>query len=320
MEPFYSKANQLKFAQPNCLKYLILDFYGGKEEVKKNLLSSCTQLQKFGCHVNGNSEIDFVSQCIRQNSESLKCIEIWKHDTEVDEMSIFKLATAINECQQLEELSLEYGESLSTNYLLPGNLKKLHIFKYGDLKIEDMKVLVDTCSKLEDMFLELFGCCEDLESNLEDSTCRHFDKIISTIVESSLSDTLVNLSLCMDRIVIDEKQFEAKILKIGQMKKLKIIEIYDVCEDDHSHRSKVKEIIRKTLPHLTIVERREVFDDYEARTKISLAHNFFIPADPYAKFSNEYRYEDGFSGFCANPGFWEIPCSRLSMFPDAVDE
>ena len=71
---------------------------------------------------------------------------------------------------------------------------------------------------------------------------------------------------------------------------------------------------------MTIVDRREVCDKYEARTKISLAHNFFVPADPHAKFSDEYKYGWvggwDFSGFSANPGFWEIPCSRLSMFPD----
>ena len=163
------------------------------------------------------------------------------------------------------------------------------------------------------MFLGIYDCCDSLEEELEDSTCHHFDQVISTIVGSSLSDTLVNLSLEMDRIVIDEEQFNAKSLKLGQMKKLKNIHIFDFCEDDDSHKSKVKEIIRKNLPHLTIVQRREVSDDYESRTKISLAHKFFPPADPHAKFSDEYR---NFSGFCTNPGFWEIPCSRLSMFPD----
>ena len=68
----------MHFAQPNCLKYLKLHFYTRQEnenEVKKNILSSCTQLEKFGCLFN-ESQVDIISRCITQNSESLKCIEI----------------------------------------------------------------------------------------------------------------------------------------------------------------------------------------------------------------------------------------------------
>ena len=310
MEPFYSKANQLHFAQPNCLKYLILSFFGGQEEVKKNLLNSCTQLEKFGCYFK-KSEVDIVSQCIRLNSESLKCLEISVELDKTDEMSFFKLATAISECQQLEELSLLIDGQPLTYHFLPGNLKKLHLSHDGKLKIEDMKVLVGTCSKLEDMFLFIFSCCDSFRTDkLEDSTCRQFDDVLSTIVESSLSDTLVNLSLVMGRIVIDEKQFYAKILRLGQMKKLKNIVIFDCCEGDDSHRSKVKEMISKNLPHLTVVDLSEGPDDCQARLKMLRAHNIFRPANPYAKFSDGYRREEGLSGF------WEIPCSRLSMFPD----
>merc|ERR1712156_1021190 len=133
------------------------------------------------------------------------------------------------------------------------------------------------------MFLAI-SCCDSYRTDkLEESTCRHFEEVLFTIVDSPLSNSLVNLSLSMPRIVIDEKQFEAKVLKLGQMKKLKNIEIFDVCKDVDSHKSKVKEIIRKKLPHLTFVDMMEVSHDYEARTKISNAHNFFHPADPYAK-------------------------------------
>ena len=132
MEPFYSKANQLHFAQPNCLKYLNLDFSQknpAQKEVRKNLLSSCTQLEKFGCDFIEKSEVDFVSQCIRVNSESLKCLNIYANIEKTDEMSFFKLATAINKCHQLQELSLFAGEALTYNLLkiLPRNLKKLEI-------------------------------------------------------------------------------------------------------------------------------------------------------------------------------------------------
>ena len=314
MEPFYSKANQLHFAQPNCLKYLNLNFFQDQKEVRKNLLFSCTQLEKFGCINIQESEVDIVSMCIRLNSESLKCLLINAGYDTRDETSFFKLATAINKCQQLEELSFAFNIAKPSTYnLLPGNLKKLHL-SFRKFRIEDMKVLVDKCSTLEDMFLAI-SCCDSFGTDkLEDSTCRHFEEALFTIVDSPLSDTLVNLSLSMPRIVIDEEQFNAKVHKLGQMKKLKNIEIYDFCEDDDSHKSKVKEIIRKKLPHLTFVDWME--HDYEARTKISLAHDFFYPADPYAKFSDEFSDEERFSGVYSNPGFWEIPCRRLGMFPD----
>ena len=139
------KADQLYFAQPNGLKYLNLGFIQeNPKEVKKNLMSSCTQLEKFGCDFIYESEVDVVSQCIRQNSESLKCVEIYANLDKSDaDVSFVKLATAINKCQQLEELSLHatlYPEDPASTYnlckILPQNLKKLqHSFS----KIEDFK-------------------------------------------------------------------------------------------------------------------------------------------------------------------------------------
>ena len=84
------------------------------------------------------------------------------------------------------------------------------------MKFEDLKVLVDRCSKLEDLFFDIQDCCKQPydEYHVENSTCRHFDEAISIIAESSLSDTLVNLSLTMERINVHE-QFDATTLKLG---------------------------------------------------------------------------------------------------------
>ena len=66
---------------------------------------------------------------------------------------------------------------------------------------------------------------------------------------------------------------------------------------------------------MTIVNRYEEPWTSHSIHKISVAHNFFNQADPYAKFTDEHNW-DGFSGFCENPGFWGIPCRRLSLIPD----
>ena len=273
------KADQLHFAQPNCLKYLNLNSLRDQTEVRRNLLSSCTQLQKLGCDFD-KSEVDVVSQCIRFNSKTLKCLKIFVNLDKLDEMSVFKLATAINKCQQLEELSLEDGEP-STYNLPPQNLKKLHLWHDGKFKVEDIKVLVDTCSKLEDMFLEMFDCCEDfLKSNkkLEDSTCCHFAEIISTIAESSLSETLVNLGYQYGGKIDDYEQFDTKCLEFG--KKMKRLEKIYLPDFHWTSGKEGKNILRKTLPHLTIVE-------------------------------NRYFGRKNFSG---DSGLWEISCNRLSLF------
>merc|ERR1712156_1267220 len=99
---------------------------------------------------------------------------------------------------------------------LPQNLKKIYLGH--SWQIEELKVLVATCGQLEDLFLHLGNCCED-------STCRHFDEVITILVGSSLSDTLVNLSLNVLRINVHE-QFGSKCLEFGKMKKLKKIELY----------------------------------------------------------------------------------------------
>jgi len=92
-------------------------------------------------------------------------------------------------------------------------------------------------------------------------------------------------------------------------------------DEEESQMPKAREIIGRNLPHLTIVDtkKEEGSSTATSRYKISLADNFFTPADPYANFSVEFNCI-GFSGFCENPGFWGIPCSRLSLFPDKDDE
>ena len=68
---------------------------------------------------------------------------------------------------------------------LPQNLKKNYLVGRG-LQIEELKVLVATCSQLEDLFLHLGYC-----SCFDNSTCRHFDEVITILFDSSLSDTLI---------------------------------------------------------------------------------------------------------------------------------
>ena len=67
------------------------------------------------------------------------------------------------------------------------------------------------------------------------------------------------------------------------MKKLKKMKI-----DMPEVQREINVLLRKNLPHLTIIE------DWE-QDKI------FTPADPYAKFSPD-------------SGFWEISCKPVSLF------
>ena len=90
----------------------------------------------------------------------------------------------------------------------------------------------------------------------------------------------------MDKINVHE-QFGAKCFELGEMKKLKKIEI-DVPEEIRN--------FRENLLHLTIVE------DWH-HLNFSRHHlNFSLPADPFKKFSS-------------NLGFWEISCKPV---PDPV--
>ena len=69
--------DSLYFAQQTSLKYLILNFYSDvnhQREVRKNILASCTQLEKLSCHsIITENDVNDILQCIEQNSESLKC-------------------------------------------------------------------------------------------------------------------------------------------------------------------------------------------------------------------------------------------------------
>ena len=101
----------------------------------------------------------------------------------------------------------------------------------------------------------------------------------------------------MDKINVHE-QFGAKCFELGEMKKLKKIEIFVYTYDDRMQED-INNILRKNLPDLTIVQDRQ-------------KENFFVPAYPYAK-------QDSFSGF------WEICCNRFksdgqSEFDDEKDE
>ena len=266
LEKFFTK-EKMHFAQPNCVRYLKLGFLSyqnkGKEvkEMKKSLLSSCTQLEKFECHFDA-SEVDDISQCIRQNSESLKCVEIncCMYKVGPNDMSFLKLATAISKCKQSEKLSLSLGSPSNYNLCqyLPQNLRKLNL---GDrcLKFDDLKILVERCSKLEELFFEITLCCLpftfDFYHQAKGYPCRHFDKAISIIAGSSLCRTLVHLEMRMDMIHV-HKQFDATILKLGQMKKLKTIELSDSFFED-SPVPKAYQIIKKLLPHLIISENPE---------------------------------------------------------------
>ena len=199
----------LNFAKPNSLKYLVLKI---QNDVMKNILASCTRLEKLGCRVTyeGDDMANEMPQYIRQNKESLKCLQLEYIPLNILDplgMRSARLVDSINECNQLEELDFQWFESHNYNLCknLPQNLKKLQLnFR---IELEDFKVLVVRCNKLEDLFFNI-QCCYN-------STCRHIDELISIIVGSSLSDTLINLSLSMNRIVIDEKQFDAQILKLG---------------------------------------------------------------------------------------------------------
>jgi len=269
--------DSVHFTQQKSLKYLILNIYryGQGREVKKNLLASCTQLEKLSCRIIFKDDLDDIFQCMEQNSESLKCLELEGINISNSDdllLTTAKFSIAINKCNKLEELCLydwhfEMGK-MDVIKNLPQNLQKVYL---GPFKIDELKVLVGTCSQLEDLTL-ILNCCED-------SICHHFDEVIAILVGSSLSDTLVNLSLCMRRINVHE-EFVSKCLKLGRMKKLKILEIY-------SRNEEAKNILRKNLPHFTIVEDRG-------------QENFFMPADPYAKHEPEQ-------------GFWEIGCNGFGL-------
>ena len=271
---------------------------GQRLEVKKNLLVSCNQLEKLSCQsVTSERDLDDIFYCIRQNSESLKCLEFADLD-EVQSLEWMMLnwtqfTTAFKKCNKLEELRLDglifalknwslFRFDPHYNFIdllkcLPQNLKKISL---GWLKIEELKVLVARCSKLEDLFINGICCCENSE-------CPHFDEIISIIVGSSLSDTLVHLSLKMCWINVHD-QFGAKCLELRQMKALKKIEINEMYGwVDLDKEEKFKDMLRKNLPHVTIVEDRQ-------------KENFLTPADPYAKHGK-------------SSGLWEISCNKLSL-------
>ena len=266
--------DQLLLDQPNSLKYLNYQQpYDVVYNNKNNLLTFCTQLEKLACYISKFDNND-ISQCIKQNIESLKCLQI--HCCDMDEKDTIKLVAAINDCKQLEELSFFGAYHFFKNNILlknlPGNLKKLYL--NNTLKIEDLKVVVAKCRTLEDLFCSI-DCCRN-------STCHHLDQAISIIVGSPLSDTLVNLSL--KKLIGDfqvHEQFHAKCLELGQMKKLKKIEI----KIKGTEQKKVKDLLRKNLPHLTIVEDRK-------------KDNFLTPADPGPQ------------------GLWEKSCNPVKFFPD----
>jgi len=268
------------FAHQKSLKYLALDFNYYSREMQKNLLPSCTQLEKLSCIDINERDLDNVFQCIEQNSESLKCLNL-AGEFDLDENMVDKLTTAINNCNKLVEFRIDFYYDLDVFQFydlvknLPQNLKKLCL---GDtcLHVEDLKLLVVTCIKLEDLFLNINCFC-----NRANPTCHHFDEVISIIVESPLSETLVNLSLMKMKDMDVHEQIGAKCLELGQMKKLKKIEI--LCEK----QKEVKDMLRENLPNLTIVEDRQ-------------QENFFTPADPYGKYDR-------------SSGFWEINCNQLKL-------
>lgn len=242
--------DSVHFTQQKSLKYLILDFHPQNgREVKKNLLASCTQLEKLSCHhIKYENDLDDIFQCIEQNSGSLKCLQLRMNNFNLD-VNTTKFPTAISKCNKLEELGLRNWDfeidRMNVMKNLPQNLKKLYIYTLP-LTIEELKVLVATCRQLEELFLFL-NCCED-------STCHHFDEVITILVGSSLSGTLVNLSLIMERINVHE-QFSSKCLELAKMKQLKKIELISKGEEEfHSGENEAKDILRKNLPHLTIVE------------------------------------------------------------------
>ena len=108
--------NSLQFTKQSTVKYLILDLHlpgseSQKLEVMKNLLASCSQLEKLSCQdISSESDLDDIFQCIRQNSESLKCFEIADlHEIENENWMMLnwtKFTTAFKKCNNLEELRL----------------------------------------------------------------------------------------------------------------------------------------------------------------------------------------------------------------------
>ena len=275
------------FLQQNSLKYLILggsNAFLSQRIVKNDLMASCTQLEKLSCTYISENELDDVLKCIVQNGKSLKCLKISVTERiEFFDKRATRFSTAISSCKKLDKLWINFGIKYNILDLmknLPQDLKKLC---FGWLDIREIKVLVVTCSKLEDLFLNI-SCCDR-------SKCHHFEQVISIIAESSLSDTLVNLSLRMkwNKEVRSNEKFVAKCLKLGQMRKLKKIEIigFQVLHLEIPIFETEKDALRKKLPDLTIVENRRQED-------------FLIPADPYAKHDSK-------------SGFWEISCNQPSM-------
>ena len=102
----------MKLAQANSLKYLNISYVD--VNVMKHLLASCTQLEILFCKI-ADINIDDLSQCIRQNSESLKSLQIIMLQLRTFNEAKVKLATAISNCLQLEEVSIEMpGMSVQT--------------------------------------------------------------------------------------------------------------------------------------------------------------------------------------------------------------
>jgi len=239
------------------------------------------------CRDIDEGDLDDIVQCLGQNGESLKCLDIITGDCfDLDENNKTKLATAINKCNKLEELhffTMEMNTYMDLMRNLPQNIKKICLGNIiltwpapSGLKVEEFKVLVATCNKLEDLFITMHCSCTEI------STCHHFDEIISIIAGSSLSDTLINLSLTTNHINVHE-QFGAKCLELGQMKKLKKIEIeIGSYWNEETEHKQVNDVFRKNVPHLTIVQNRQ-------------QENFFTP---YAKHDKS----------C---GFWEVTCKNL---------
>ena len=112
LEGAHILGDSLDFAQPNSLKYLNFDFSVYPGVVMRNILASCTQLKKLGCDKINIDHADDISECIGQNSENLKCLQIHFEANRnygllsLNNMEIARLATPINRCNQLQELSL----------------------------------------------------------------------------------------------------------------------------------------------------------------------------------------------------------------------
>ena len=275
----------IQLCEANTLKYLYLRRLGGNHQsVIRNLLTCCTQLEKLSFYMPTGSNPLFINetcQFIRQNSKSLKCLQISGPYT-LNEMETENFANDISKCEQLEEISLEFARfdrwsSIQKLFQkLPGNLKKVHFGNW--LKIEDLKVLVATNSELEQLLCPQIDC-DDEPYRFGGVTIHKFDEIISIIVESPLCDKLIKIKLGMYNGIFVHEQFDAKCHELRKMRNLKEIDIY--CEDEEDLR-KAKHLLRINLPHLMVLQQ----------------HNFFrIP------------YFDGLES-------WGKKCHPLNLFPE----